>query len=287
MKTLKQIIGNVQNVSVSPNVEITPEMATQLMGLNSGNRPLNSAVVSKYADMMRRGEWKFTGDTIAISNTYRLLNGQHRLSAIIKSGIPQKYNIQTGLEDSVFDVLDTGKNRTSSDVLSIAGYSYTNTIPSAVKIIDMYYSFKIKNTTSMRVKHKMSNTEILKWIDRHDAKEALEKYAQIAVRLYGASRFLSHSTYCAFLYIFGNKNRDRAIDFFETLASGENISASHRSSIFLLRKRLIDTQLKSIRMSNQDEKWALLIKAWNAFRDNRELKQLSYNPDNEPFPVAK
>ncbi len=284
---IKQLLGNLQNCTVIPNVSISPDMAARLLEMNDGNRPLTAAVVDRYADAMRRKEWRFTGDTIGISNTGRLLNGQHRLSAIVKSGTAQKFNIQTGLEESVFDVLDTGKNRTSADVLSIAGISYATIIPGAVKIIQQYYSKRVKNTTNIRIRSKLSSHQILEWIKKNDAQESLERYAQISAKMYSSARFLSHSSYCAFLYIFSGKNREQAIEFFETLSTGENISSTHLSMIYLLRKRFIDMQLKNVRMANQSDKWALLIKAWNAYRDGREIKQLSYNPDAEEFPVAK
>lgn len=67
-----------------PVVEITPELARQLLSNNKINRKIKPTIVERYAEQMEAGEWKFTGDTIKVDGEGMLLDGQHRLLAIIK-----------------------------------------------------------------------------------------------------------------------------------------------------------------------------------------------------------
>src|ERR1044071_5653365 len=103
--------GSWKKVTVFANVEVTPEIAADLLTLNDENRPVKPSVVKQYVDDMRKGKWHFAGDSVKISKTGRLLDGQHRLMAIVQSGIPQTFNIQSGLENDSFQVMDIGKLR--------------------------------------------------------------------------------------------------------------------------------------------------------------------------------
>ena len=97
---------------------ITPDAAKDILDKsNRGNRKLRPAVVEKYAKMMRIGDWRLSPEAIVISNTGRLLNGQHRLSAVVKSGVTVRFLTIRGPSDDVFSVLDRGTIRTTADAL--------------------------------------------------------------------------------------------------------------------------------------------------------------------------
>lgn len=100
-------------------VEVTPEMARQWLYRNLGNRPLTNAVVNRYARDMADGRWKMAGDPIRFSKTGKLIDGQHRLSAILKTGLTILCVVVTDLDDSIFNVIDTGRVRSKSDVIYI------------------------------------------------------------------------------------------------------------------------------------------------------------------------
>lgn len=100
-------------------VDVTPEMARQWLERNLGNRPITGAVVNRYARDMVSGRWKMAGDPIRFSKTGKLIDGQHRLTAILKTGVTVPCLVLTGLDDAIFNVIDTGRTRTKSDVVFI------------------------------------------------------------------------------------------------------------------------------------------------------------------------
>ena len=63
---------------------ITPNEASKYLANNPANRKINESVVRAMAEDMKAGRWMQTHQGIAISKTGRLLDGQHRLSAVIK-----------------------------------------------------------------------------------------------------------------------------------------------------------------------------------------------------------
>ena len=114
--TIEAIIN--QTTEGAHIVDVTPHMAQQLLEIsNFDNRNVKNSVVNKYSKLMQSGDWLFSSETIAVSKTGRLLNGQHRLLAVIQSGRSQKFLFATGFDDAVFAVLDRGAVRTASDAL--------------------------------------------------------------------------------------------------------------------------------------------------------------------------
>ncbi len=96
---------------------ITPEIAKEILASNTGNRRIRSTVVSRYADEMAAGTWSLTHQGIAIDRHGNLLDGQHRLSAIVKSGIPCNMMVTSGLDAEVFSSIDRLTPRSDADAL--------------------------------------------------------------------------------------------------------------------------------------------------------------------------
>lgn len=98
---------------------VTPEMAEQWLKLNTSNRRLRRWWAEALAAAMRRGEWLPTHQGIAFAVSGHLIDGQHRLIAIIKSGIAQQMLVVHGVPDKAFSVLDIGAKRSASDTTGL------------------------------------------------------------------------------------------------------------------------------------------------------------------------
>lgn len=150
---------------------VTPAMANSLLKSNIGNRTVRKNRVSNYATQMRRGQWQLTGDAIRISRTGKLLDGQHRLLAIVEADVPVETLIIEGLDDDVFTVLDSGLGRSPSDALSFAGIGSASHIAPVVRIlIGLENELNIYNTEAMSlvtrqdiVDYTLANGDILRW----------------------------------------------------------------------------------------------------------------------------
>lgn len=267
-----------------PMVTITPDLAKDLLTLNTDNRPLKNNVLQKYTFDMKEGRWQFTGDIIQISKTGKLLNGQHRLWAIINSGKSQQFHVQAGLEESSFENMDVGKNRTAADALAVKGWDNYTTLSGLLRIVMQYKRDKIKQVTlgSSSVKQ-ISIHEITEFAETQN-KQLLKECATAASTFFKRFRVLSSSSYGAFLYIFSLKSREDAFEFFDMVTTGDNISSESRSSIFLLRQKLINSASHNTK-EKQAEKWALLVTAWNLYRKGKEVKMLRWDSTGD-FPKA-
>ena len=261
-------------------VLVTPKMAAKLLQNNDKNRSIKAAVVEKYVKEMNNGHWREdTAETIKIAKDGRLLDGQHRLAAIVKAGKSFHFHIASEMESDVFDVLDTGSKRRASDVFHISGIKYDKTLPS---IISAWYAItEGRSTTTTKVSNRPSNSELLEFYnDNQQFWEHVAEKARHWYRQFG--KIITPAMFGAFYAHFHIKDADMAMQFMQAIADG--ISPPHISAV-LFRNKMIENHT-SIRKLPIGIKDALIIKAWNAYRSGQQLKKLTFDPSREDFPTA-
>ena len=98
------------------DIVIPPEMALAMMadGRNKDNRRLVMSKVLRFAKIMQHGEWEFTEQGVAVSENGDLFDGQGRLTAIWKSGVPIKVRVTLRAPGNIYSVRDSGAVRNES-----------------------------------------------------------------------------------------------------------------------------------------------------------------------------
>lgn len=107
----------------SEKVTITPALAQTYLDANADNRDIRTRTVNRYARLMKRGKWKLTHQGIGFDENGRLVDGQHRLRAIVVADVPVEMMVTTGLDPETFRDVDTGVRRNDVDRLKFAGHS--------------------------------------------------------------------------------------------------------------------------------------------------------------------
>lgn len=102
---------------VTTTMRVTPEMAKAWLEKNVGNRPLNRAFVRRLSRMMADGDYTLTHQGIGFDVNGMLIDGQHRLHAIVESGVTISLLVTHGLPTQAREKIDTGKVRTVANVL--------------------------------------------------------------------------------------------------------------------------------------------------------------------------
>jgi hypothetical protein len=103
-------------------IDLTPEIASDwLAHANTHNRVLIDNHVDYLASEMKAGRWRLTHQGIAFSDNRVLLDGQHRLWAVVMSGVTVPVRIFVNEPADAMEVLDTGQRRTNDQILSLAG----------------------------------------------------------------------------------------------------------------------------------------------------------------------
>ena len=140
-----------------PKIElrtVTPEWAAAILEKHNQRmldgkcrqRPLNENTVAQYATDMKCGNWGVTGQGISFDEEGNLLDGQHRLAAVMRSGVsvqmPVIWDLDTHVSKQIktIDVIDIGKKRQVAQQLRIDGFEYYAEIGSAARCLLMLAS---------------------------------------------------------------------------------------------------------------------------------------------------
>jgi len=98
-------------------VEIPPDLAKSIMAHNNiSNRNISLRNVEHLAAQIRNGSWYENPQPVVFSVCGRLLNGQHRLQAIVQADMPTKMAIVLDADPATYEVMDTGNKRSLADV---------------------------------------------------------------------------------------------------------------------------------------------------------------------------
>ncbi|PSV43601.1 hypothetical protein [Photobacterium indicum] len=136
---------------------VTPEMAHNLLKANKRNRTPSLRYVKSYVRQIKAGEWVINGDTIKIDVDGVIVDGQHRLMAIVESGVPVQYVIVTGLPKKAFSTVDIGNSRKAGQLLNMSSGGEISTADatravSTAKLIRNFLDSKNKNDFSFTSK---------------------------------------------------------------------------------------------------------------------------------------
>jgi hypothetical protein len=252
---------------------ITPLAAEQLFNGRAQNRNVVSRVVEKYARDMQAGQWGLNGQTIKISKTGRLLDGQHRCAAAVKTGTTFQAIVVRGLPDEVFDTLDAGASRSLGQVLAERGEKSSFALAASLQKLWLYEQ-------DMPTLHTMrgSHTELLQVLERNPD---IRRSVQLCVTkghdiVPGAAGATTH-------YLAARTDLEKADAFVIGLGNGANLPAE--SPVLVLRELLIKNRSNKRKQLSEVEKWAVTIKAMNAFFEGRTMRLLIWrHGSNEPFP---
>jgi len=266
---------NNPNIKMKVELQtINPAKAEQILKLNTINRPINKKHVATLAREMRHGRWKLNGDTICISGT-RLIDGQHRLMAIIESGCEIQTLIVEGVESDVFHTKDVGRRRSAGDTLSVRGETDTKTLAAALVVVDRYMTGRMSKVV------RYTNTEV---------EELLAKYPGVRLSVRKArqtKRLVAKSILIGCHYMFTQKDPEFADQFISDLVTGHDLNES--DSVYLLRERLMSNALSKSKLDSSYI-MALIIKAWNHRRDKNTIRHLRFTQEGkspEAFPIVK
>jgi len=270
---------------------VTPELAKSLLNIaeNAGfkNRNCSERRVAYLCHVIESGQWADSNDCVCVDTEGVLINGYHRMNAIIKTDSPVWMTIKRGMERATFQSMDTGKKRTASDVLTIEGVSNSALVARALKLLYMYEEHgnlffgrkgngEIDLVTNAHVLHLLSeNPEIV------ECTKFIKGLNQVN-RLMPPG-FLAFAHY---LLKICKQHDPVAVDDFFLKLNSDGLSEKNETP-FLLRKKLLEDKLCSGGTQlTLRAKYSLFIKCWNYYIIGTKLSMLRFSRDDS-FPDFK
>lgn len=135
-------------------LKVTPAIAKEWLDTaNHSNRRLSRHNVIKFAADMRDGNWQDTHqNVIAFYEDGTLADGQHRLAAVVMSGVPVSMFVASGLSKKDGGMIDQGRTRSVADALKIGGLISSDKYTSyAVAIVKLIRSAECRNNNGFSI----------------------------------------------------------------------------------------------------------------------------------------
>lgn len=261
---------------ITEEMTITPQMAEKMLSKNKKNRPVCKAWVNHLASEMSKNRWKLNYHTIKIADNGMILDGQHRLYAVVKSGVSIISLVVYNVNPNVFDTLDLCHVRSGADALSIDGEQYCTLLQSALRWVYRYEEKLLSSTDRV----KLSPIELKEMLQKHPD---IRLSAVVGKKHYKAMGKIMSAAGVTFLhYIFHDISEQHCQSFFDKLVTGANLE--EKSPILFFRDYLIANR-SAVQKYPLIHQLAMGIKAWNFFRQGRRMKHFRWGK-GASFPKA-
>lgn len=271
------------------DVLVTPDVAEGLLALNADNqRPSKETAILRYArDMRKTGVdgkslWvPHTGESIKINKNGRVVDGQNRLHAVIRSSTPTVFDIAWNVDNEAIYAIDGGSVRTTKDDLQFHGITDKVVVGPIVKWVVGWEKGNLMNSGG-----RLSPTrrEIL-------ARYLVEPQSFDTSAMYGRacrSKIQMNATASGLAYfMFAKLDEETAEKFFDQLIGGMDMNGT--SPVYALRQSMI----AKARQYTKIQQLYFMVRAWNALRRGEQgtgtgrlmLPKSQIANENFPMPV--
>jgi hypothetical protein len=262
-------------------IRVTPEIAENILNLNKKNRTIKETNLNLIMRQIERGEWDSeNGEVISITKDWILSNGQHRLQAIINTGISTDIYFLFGVSKNAIFTVDTGSNRTAKDLLTIEGFKYPDKIGGYIKLKQGLS----EGNNRLHARKNMSNQEVLKIAKANE--QYIYDIINRSLQFYNKCGYISPNDYTTFYDMFREVSEVDAEEFFDYFTNGAQYLDKHHpisklNSILHKDKKSLGKKFSSA------EKRAMIVIAWNNFYTGKHyVKNLRWDNRKE-FPKIK
>lgn len=253
-------------------VTVTPAMAKSWLDNRNleRNRTYSKAIEAKWAAEMRAGLWKTTHQGIAFDWDGFLLDGQHRLGAIVKVNQPIRLDVRVGCDPDTFDVLDVGHKRAANQLIH---HTHAKVMSSAGRYLGAIDgSIRTGDTRGGVYAVRASTAELLAVVE---AWPELGTFAASAVHVRSKGQVLAAPHLAVLAQAARTQYADRIPTWLDGLAYGENLGGN--DSRLHLRNRMA-AERRAL-MTQQHMAYALVVKAWNAYAAETSMGVLRLRGD--------
>jgi hypothetical protein len=246
-------------------VKVTPDLAKRWLKTNIDNRKLSDEWVRKLARDMTNDVFPNVGETLKFDEDGHLIDGQHRLHAVVLSEKTVEFIVVEGIERDHRYKMDRVRVRKASDELTMRHH-----IPSApvavgaTRLILMWQIEVIKSET-----FKPTDSEIIDFIVTHT--ELINQAVRFSMTLRTEIGALPSST-AALYFLTHEIDAAEALQFWDLVKTGESL---HKGDPELTLRNAIMRLKQKGGEKNPKTFMAMVAKAWNARREGRKIQVLA------------
>ena len=255
---------------------VTPEWAKDVMAnRNPNNRRITPPRISKYGRVMAAGKWKVNNDDICFDWDGNLLNGQHRLSAVIWAKTSVVMSFKFGMDPSCLSTIDEGKARSNLDIARLTGRSRATS--KAMSAVRFMFEMRKKGDTASR-------------------EEILDAYDRLLDGLQFTTTIISRSPYArspvhaaivrAYYFYLGDSNKIERLSQFCQILNDGTWSGNVKDTAATHMRQFIDRNCDAHAGPNRREFYHKMENAISRFMDELPTSKL-YEARDEIYPLPE
>lgn len=267
-------------------IKLTPELASELLKKNKHNRKPSERQVAFYVNQMKSGLWKENGEAIIIGDDNVIKDGQHRLIAVIKAKHSYRVPLITEVDSSAMDTIDTGKNRSLHDIISLNGYAYPNQKAKLAKLIlSSSHKGKGKGSATKRVlfasrNSYISNSAGLDYVIENNnfLNKVIKMASQVNAKSPSSVISIADLAFVAYMLVGYDLENEYIRGFLKELCGAEYAGDSSASYVYkcMVKAKNSKTHLNKYWLKG------LIIKAWNNYiNGNPPVNRLVFNANSD------
>jgi hypothetical protein len=258
---LEERIARGKNSPIAEVVTLTPVLASLLLQRNPINRPIGRYSMETLRSDVSGNRFIFNGESIVVSETGILIDGQHRCQTVVDTRQPIQVVIVFGPKDEARYTIDIGKPKSAAHFLHMKGSVDTNNLAATLSLLIQYH----QHQTIYHGYTRPTKTQIV---------EALERYRGVAasveiVAKATKNKLGSRSALAFCHYTFKRKAGAEAADFFfQKLIDGDGLRKG--DPIYHTRERL----LRLDRGARVEARVEIVFRGWNSWRRNESISNI-------------
>jgi len=238
---------------------VTPEMAEDYLTHNTRNRKIVAAHVDAIARDIRAGNWMMNAQPICFARDGRLLNGQHRLSAVLQAGEAIEVPVMRGLPEEAYATYDIHAKKGPQLGAALDNFGDKPLVAAAAVLL-----WKRELKPSGIRNAKPTPSEVMKIVEQHPRLLELRTFGRKMIE-FGRGSVLTYAAYCI-----ERDDPELGRVFLERFETGADLPRGHL--ILELRKRM---QIMRRERTSQDEQIKELLAAWERFKEKPDLERLA------------
>lgn len=259
--------------------KVGPALAEVLVQNNAHNRDRSELFVKSLSWDMQNDNWEFNGEPLIFGWNGELLDGQHRLYAVIDCGLTIDFMVTTGINPDAFRSINQGRTRTRRQVRQIVERGSeikSSSLSTTVAVALGVYQYK-QGVNSFQSRYLAPHTtpEIMSFIDANPGIIASANAGQRLSHRKSRPGIRAYPKVIGtFHYLAGEIDPVYLETFIVDLEKGIGLDAN--DPIYLAREklsRLYDGRGSAMGTTDaQQAEMQVIVKAWNACRAGTTLK---------------
>ncbi len=251
-------LASEENIFPLAIESISPQQAEAYLAHNSRNRKIVAAHVDAIARDIRAGNWMMNAQPICFSRSGRLLNGQHRLSAVLQAGEAIEVPVMRGLPEEAYATYDIHAKK--GPQLG-AAFDHFGDRPLIAAAAVLLWKHELKPAGTRNAKP--TPAEVMRIVEQHPRLLEMRTFGRKMIE-FGRGSVLAYAAYCI-----ERDDPELGRIFVERFESGADLPRGHL--ILELRKRL---QILRRERTSQEEQLRELLQAWARFKEKPDLERL-------------